>query len=180
MESKPNPYASFDPKPLIGQIFDSYDVTLSQKDLILYALAIGFNQKDQLNKDHFRFTYENDENFGSFPTIANALSIANFDKFADYKGFPKFDMNKLLHGEEEITILKPVKGDGTKYRYEFKFLDFQDKGKMTVMIAEKLLKEVDSGDVCARIVNQCVIRDMGGFGFKGTMKSVLQENKPDK
>ena len=44
---------------------------------------------------------------------------------------------------------------------------------MTVFIAEKILKEVDSGDVCIRIVNQCVVRDMGGFGFKGTLKSVL-------
>jgi hypothetical protein len=118
MESKPNPYASFDPKPLIGQVFDSYDVTLTQKDLILYALAIGFNQKDQLNKDHFRFTYENDENFGSFPTIVSAIGAARFDQFGEFKGLPKFDMNKLLHGEEELNILKHIKGDGTKYRFE--------------------------------------------------------------
>lgn len=108
------------------------------------------------------------------------MSTANFNKFGEFKGFPKFDMNKLLHGEEEITILKPIKGDGTKYRFEFKFLDFQDKGKMTVFIAEKLLKEVESGEVCVRIVNQCVVRDMGGFGFKGTMKSVLLESKPER
>lgn len=123
MEKKTNPYATFDPKPLIGQVFDTYEVTLSQKDLQLYALAIGFNQKDQLDKTHFPFTNEMDENFQSFPTIVNALSVAHFDKFADFKGFPKIDMNKLLHGEEEITILKPVKGDGTKYRFEQKFID---------------------------------------------------------
>jgi hypothetical protein len=89
-------------------------------------------------------------------------------------------MNKLLHGEEELTILKPLKGDGTKYRFEQRFLDFQDKGKMTILISEKILKEVDTNDVCFRILNQYVIRDMGGFGFKGTVKSVLQESKPDR
>jgi len=52
------------------------------------------------------------------------VSTANFDKFAEFKEFPKFDMNKLLHGEEETTFLKPVKGDGTKYRCERRFLDF--------------------------------------------------------
>jgi hypothetical protein len=51
---------------------------------------------------------------------------------------------------------------------------------MTVFISEKLLKEVESGEVCVRIVNQCVVRDMGGFGFKGTMKSVLLESKPER
>lgn len=51
---------------------------------------------------------------------------------------------------------------------------------MTVIIAEKVLKEVESGDVCIRIVNQCVVRDMGGFGYKGHMKSVLQEGKPER
>ena len=51
---------------------------------------------------------------------------------------------------------------------------------MTVFISEKLFKEVDTGDVCVRIINQCVVRDMGGFGFKGSMKSVLQETKPER
>ncbi len=51
---------------------------------------------------------------------------------------------------------------------------------MTVFIAEKLLKEVETGDVCTRIVNLGIIRDMGGFGYKGHMKSVLLEVKPER
>ena len=42
--------------------YPSYDVTLTNNEMILYALGIGFS-KDPLNKDHFKFTYENDENF---------------------------------------------------------------------------------------------------------------------
>lgn len=41
------------------------------------------------------------------------------------------------------------------------------------MIGEKLFKEAETGEVCVRIINQCVIRDMGGFGYKGHVKSVL-------
>ena len=74
-----NPYSSFDPKPLIGLLFDSYELTFSPKDLILYALSIGFNQIDPSNRDHFRFTYENDENFGSFPTMS--IGVSRFEKF---------------------------------------------------------------------------------------------------
>jgi hypothetical protein len=40
----------------------SYDVKLSNNELILYALGVGFSQ-DPLNKDHFKFTYENDSEF---------------------------------------------------------------------------------------------------------------------
>ena len=56
--------------------------------------------------------------------MVNALGSANFDKFANFKGFPKFDMNKMLHGEEEITVFKPIKYDGTRYKFERKFIDF--------------------------------------------------------
>jgi hypothetical protein len=56
-------YAKFDPKPLIGGLYDKYDVVITPNDSILYALAIGFNQKDQLNKEHYKFTYENDQDF---------------------------------------------------------------------------------------------------------------------
>ena len=34
---------SFDAKALIGKVFDTYDMTLNPKDLILYALSIGCN-----------------------------------------------------------------------------------------------------------------------------------------
>ena len=112
--------------------------------------------------------------------MVNALATANFDKFANFKGFPKFDMNQMLHGEEEITVFKPIKYDGTRYKFEQKFIDVLDKGKNTIMIAEKLFKEVETGEVCARIIIQCVIRGMGGFGYKGFMKSVLQDSKPQR
>jgi acyl dehydratase len=46
MESKSNPYASFDPRPLIGKVYEEYEVTLSTHESILYALSIGFNLQD--------------------------------------------------------------------------------------------------------------------------------------
>lgn len=42
--------------------YPSYDVNLTNNEMILYALGIGFS-KDPLNREHFKFTYENDENF---------------------------------------------------------------------------------------------------------------------
>ena len=34
---------SFDPKTVIGVVFDSFTINLKPKDLILYALSIGCN-----------------------------------------------------------------------------------------------------------------------------------------
>lgn len=51
-----------DVKKAIGYTYPPYTVEVKNNDLILYALGIGFS-KDPLNRDHFKFTYENDENF---------------------------------------------------------------------------------------------------------------------
>ena len=103
MESKPkvnNKYANFDPKKIIGQVFDDYTFRVTGKDIILYALSIGFNLADPLNKNHFKFTYENDENFQMFPSYVHALSLKEWDKFAKHKDFPPINLNAVLHGED--------------------------------------------------------------------------------
>ena len=51
-----------DVQKVLSTKFPSYDVKLTNTELILYALGIGF-QQDPLNTDHFKFTYENDGDF---------------------------------------------------------------------------------------------------------------------
>ncbi len=89
-----------------------YEVKLTFQDAILYSLGIGFC-RDPLNKDQLRFGYENAENFGPFPT--NSLVVCHRGPFADgdfdIPGVPPFNPMQLLHGEETITIEKPLKVD---------------------------------------------------------------------
>ena len=100
-----------------------YAVQLSSQDVILYSLGIGFLQ-DPLNKDHMRFAYENADFFGAFPT--NSLVVCHRGPFADgdfdIPGIPPFNPMQLLHGEETITIEKPLKHD-TKYIIQEKIID---------------------------------------------------------
>jgi len=69
-----------------------------------------------MNKDHFKFTYENHEDFQSFPT--NAVTICHRGPFADgdfdMPGMPSFNPMKLLHGEESVKNIKPIE-PGNKY-----------------------------------------------------------------
>lgn len=92
-----------------------YEVKLSNQDIILYAMGIGFSQ-EALNKEHLRYTYENADYFGAFPT--NSLVACHRGPFADgdfdIPGIPAFNPMQLLHGEETITIETPIKPD-TQY-----------------------------------------------------------------
>ena len=94
---------------------EPYSVTLTSQDVCLYSLGIGFLQ-DPSNEAHLRYTYENADKFAPFPT--NSLVVCHRGPFADgnfdITGIPPFNPMQLLHGEESITIEKPLKYD-TKY-----------------------------------------------------------------
>lgn len=76
-------------------------MTLSNNDVILYALGIGFS-RDPMNKGELRYTYENADSFQAFPT--NSLVACHRGPFADgdfdIPGIPPFNPMMLLHGEE--------------------------------------------------------------------------------
>jgi hypothetical protein len=56
--------------------------------------------------------------------MSAALGLRDFGDFSRIPTFPDIDLNMVLHGEEEIEIIKPLKGDQTKYICEQRFLDF--------------------------------------------------------
>lgn len=147
-----------------------YDVTIKASDACLYSLTIGF-QQDPLNKDHLKFSYENDDSFQPFPT--NALTVCHRGPFStgdfDVPGIPPFNPMMLLHGEEEITVHKPLEID-TKYTVSEKLVDFQDKGKGGLLIIDSLIKN-EKGELQSVVRTSLFIRGAGGFGHKGTIKS---------
>ena len=51
-----------DVEKVLNYKFPTYELQLDQKDLMLYGLSIGFN-KDPLNVDHMKFTYEGADDF---------------------------------------------------------------------------------------------------------------------
>ena len=98
--------SDWDLKKAIGHKGKSYELDLTKKDLILYALGIGF-QEDPLNKGHYNFSYENAEEFQSFPTIPVVIAHKNFDLIRG-PGIPDFNPMMVLHGEEAIEMFKPI------------------------------------------------------------------------
>lgn len=161
----------FDIKKALAFKQTPYEVTLTQNDAILYSLGIGF-QQDPMNKDHYRYSYENADYFGPFPT--NALTVSHRGPFADgefeIEGVPPFNPMQLLHGEESLTIHKPLKVD-TPYVIQEKVVDFQDKGKGAVLMFDGEIREKETGEMQSVVRSSLFIRGLGGFGYKGTVKN---------
>ena len=125
-----------------------------------------------MNSKHYKFTYENADGFCAFPT--NVLTICHGGPFADgtfdIPGIPAFNPMMLLHGEEQVTLEKPLI-PGTKYIVEEKIVDFQDKGKGSTLIFDARITEADSRALAATVRTTLFVRGLGGFGYKGTVKS---------
>ena len=81
---------------------------------------------------------------------------------------------QLLHGEEIITIEKPLKHD-TKYHIQERIVDIQDKGKGAVLIFDAEVREDKTKELQSVVRSSLFIRGAGGFGYKGKVKNVFPD-----
>ena len=95
------------PEKVRGYSLGEAEIDVSVNDCILYSLAIGFN-RDQLNRDHFKFTYEHEDGFTSFPVLSVSLGHKGMKGLTGCPGLPEFNQMMLLHGEQKIDIIKPI------------------------------------------------------------------------
>jgi len=86
-----------------------YEQYVSSRDAILYGLSINFGT-DPMNRDHFRFTYENDENFAVFPCMYHTLSHSSPFRKAGHvaPGLEDYNQMMLMHGEETLEVHRPM------------------------------------------------------------------------
>ena len=64
-----------------------------------------------MNAADFKFSYENADDFQTFPTIPVIMSKGILK--LKIPGVPKFKMMMLLHGEEKVEFLSPIPVDST-------------------------------------------------------------------
>ena len=83
----------------------------------------------------------------------------------------------LLYGEENLEIFKPITAD-IRMIVEERVADLADKGKMTALTEESLIKNADTGELLVRVLRSLMIRGVGGYGYKGGVHAVKYPDVP--
>jgi acyl dehydratase len=154
-----------------------------EKDVMLYALGVGF-MRDPLNADELRFVYEGGDNLKVVPTFASALprGIAPIE---NQRNAVKSSINLMLvvDGERHITFHKPLPGKAELIADE-RVIGVYDKGREhgAVVVNERQVRDVATGDKLFTIVSSLFARGDGGFGgpaHGGPEPHPIPERAPD-
>lgn len=165
---------SVDPEKARGHIICEEEFFFSEDLCKLYALCIGFN-RDPTNEDHFRFIYEYDDDFTTFPTISVLALKVCLLKMFDTPGLPQFNIMQLLHGEQIVENYKAIKPN-SKAKAVAVMEDLADKGKGMLMTVRIDLKDTeDDSELYARCYMKFYVRGLGGFGDKGKLEQKIPE-----
>jgi acyl dehydratase len=134
------------------------------KDTILYALGIGAATENPLAADDLKFVYE--RKLQALPTFA-ALLAGSAGWMADPKA--GIDLNLVLHGEQFLTITRPLPPAGTVYGVET-VDEIYDKGaaKGAVMYLSRKIYDAATDELLATTGFSIFMRGNGGFGGTAT------------
>ena len=134
-----------------------YDYT--EKDVILYALGIGFGAKP-LDPSHLRYTYEN--GLVAFPTFG---VIPPSGGMAQFLGLPGLDINMmmLLHGEQRLEMHGPPIPPAGRLVTRGKVEAIYDKGKGALTVFRLTTSDAQNRPIFSNVVS-FFIRGEGGFG----------------
>jgi acyl dehydratase len=134
---------------------------LTQEQAILYALSVGANQ-DPMNKTDLKFTYENRPDFQIIQSFTSQFSVLDLLKIRECPGLPDYNPMALLHGEQVIKPVHPLK-IGANLRTINKIIDIEDKKSGALVTVSSETHDADEGFVYSKNIAKLFIRGIGGF-----------------
>jgi acyl dehydratase len=146
----------------VGKTWGPYEFSYSERDLILYALGIGFT------KDNLEYVYEGSKDFKAFPTYGVILpSNAGAEAFLSTKA--NFAM--VVHGEQTLRIHNPLpKGGAVQTTTTLEGV--YDKGSGGLIVMRFDSRDKTGAPVCTNWVS-AFVRGAGGFGGPAQPKKDL-------
>ena len=155
---------------LVGLTSDPTPVTWSQRDVMLYALAVGAKPVQELD-----FVYE-----AKGPKVLPTFAvIPGLNVMGSIMSRVQFNLAMLLHGEQKITLHRPIPASGSATGVG-KIVEVWDKGKAAVIGVECVVSDGDGPLFTTHAT--LFIRGAGGFGGeRGASRQVLlqPEREPD-
>lgn len=137
---------------LVGLETESIPVQWQDKDVQLYALAVGCKPDKELD-----FIYE-----AKGPKVLPTYSvISGLDIMGNVMSKIKFNLAMLLHGEQKIEVHRPIPAKA-KAQGKGKVVEVWDKGKAAVIGVECSVAD-DDGPLFTTHAT-LFIRGAGGFG----------------
>ena len=129
------------------------------KDVVLYALGLGFGQ-DPMNEDELAFVYE--KNLKALPTFALVQGYSPY-----WLRNPESGVNwsKVVHGEQGLVLHKPVAPQGDVIG-KTRIVEVIDKGegKGALVYSERKITDKATGELLATLSQTTFCRGDGGFG----------------
>jgi len=139
--------------------FEDVRQSYTKRDTMLYALGLGVGA-DPMERDQLRFVYERE--LLALPTMPVVLGGPGM-----WVRDPriKADWKRVLHGEQGLTLFRPLPVDGTVIG-RTRITGVVDRGaeKGAFIFTERDVIEAASGERVALLQSTSVLRGDGGFG----------------
>ena len=137
---------------LIGLESEPVEISWAEKDVQLYALAVGCKPDDELD-----FVYE-----ARGPKVLPTYSVVSgLNIMGSVMSKIEFNLAMLLHGEQKITVHRPIPSKG-KATGVGKVVEVWDKGKAAVIGVECAVSDAKGPLYTTHAT--LFIRGAGGFG----------------
>jgi acyl dehydratase len=138
--------------------FDDIVHRYTERDTMLYALGLGLGG-DPMHRGELRFVYEGQ--LQAVPTMATVMGSPGIWWKDPRTGA---DPVKLVHGEQDLRLLKPLPPAGTLVARN-RVLSITDKGagKGAIAVILRELSDQASGEKIAESRNVTFLRGDGGF-----------------
>ncbi len=137
----------------VGRVWGPYEFSYDDRDLIIYALGIGFG------KDNLEYVYEGAKDFKAFPTFGVILPAnAGTEAFLSTKA--NFAM--VVHGEQTLQICNPFPRDATVLTTAI-IEGIYDKGSGALIVMRFDSAGKNGTPLCSNWV-RAFVRGAGGFG----------------
>jgi len=137
----------------IGKVWGPYEFSYSERDLIIYALGIGFG------RENLEYVYEGAKEFKAFPTYGVILpSNAGAEAFLSTKA--NFAM--VVHGEQTLEMHNPLPRSATISTTAV-IEGIYDKGSGALIVMRFDSKDKNGHPLCTNWMG-AFVRGAGGFG----------------
>ncbi len=140
----------------VGTVGEPYQASWSSKDALLYAVGIGAGTSE------LAYTTENTNTVDQqvFPTFA---VVVGWGAGSAMRNIGTFNPALLVHGQQSITLHKPLPVKGTASLQE-RVTAMYDKGKAAVVVTETVATDAADSQPLFTNVSSAFIRGEGGWG----------------